>query len=37
VTADFAAMHPPQRRKLALPTYPFQRQRYWPQPSRKRP
>ncbi len=37
VTADFAAMHAPRpRRKLALPTYPFQRQRYWPQPPRRK-
>ena len=34
VTADFAAVHAHRpRRKLSLPTYPFQQQRYWMQPS----
>ncbi|MHC4092137.1 MAG: type I polyketide synthase, partial [Planctomycetota bacterium] len=37
VTPDFSAFDAPwQRQKLPLPTYPFQRQRYWVQPSPKR-
>ncbi|MHC3475421.1 type I polyketide synthase, partial [Streptomyces sp. 7R007] len=28
-TADFAALLPPGTRAVALPTYPFQRQRFW--------
>lgn len=27
---DFAALHPRARRRLELPTYPFQRRRFWP-------
>ena len=35
VTADFAALHAQRPgRKLSLPTYPFQRQRYWLRSSR---
>ena len=35
VTADFAAVHAQRPgRKLSLPTYPFQRQRYWMRSSR---
>ncbi|MCH9731294.1 MAG: SDR family NAD(P)-dependent oxidoreductase, partial [Actinomycetia bacterium] len=30
---DFAAMHRQARRKLELPTYPFQRRRFWPRTS----
>ncbi len=30
---DFAALHPASRRKLELPTYPFQRRRFWPKTS----
>ncbi|MBE9070217.1 aminotransferase class III-fold pyridoxal phosphate-dependent enzyme [Leptolyngbya cf. ectocarpi LEGE 11479] len=26
---DWAAVHPAQRQRIALPTYPFQRQSYW--------
>ena len=39
LTPDFAAVDRPwPRRKLALPTYPFQRQRYWVEgPSRLKP
>ena len=37
VTADFAALHARRPgRKLALPPYPFQRQRYWTPPPRRR-
>ncbi|MGV0872594.1 SDR family NAD(P)-dependent oxidoreductase [Mycolicibacterium sp. XJ879] len=28
---DFAALHRRRRRRLELPTYPFQRRRFWPQ------
>src|SRR5207342_2691726 len=27
---DFAALHPVSRRKVELPTYPFQHRPYWP-------
>lgn len=30
---DFAALHPRPRRRLELPTYPFQRRRFWPRTS----
>ncbi len=30
---DFAALHSGPRRKLELPTYPFQRRRFWPRTS----
>ena len=30
---DFAATHRTRRRRLELPTYPFQRRRYWPRSS----
>ncbi len=30
---DFAAMHRRPRRRLELPTYPFQRRRFWPKTS----
>jgi acyl transferase domain-containing protein/NADPH:quinone reductase-like Zn-dependent oxidoreductase/acyl carrier protein len=30
---DFAALHQQPRRKFELPTYPFQRRRYWPKTS----
>ena len=30
---DFAALHRQPRRKLELPTYPFQRRRFWPKTS----
>lgn len=30
---DFAALHPKPRRRLELPTYPFQRRRFWPKTS----
>ncbi|KUI35886.1 polyketide synthase [Mycobacterium sp. IS-1590] len=30
---DFAALHPKPRRRLELPTYPFQRRRFWPRTS----
>ena len=37
VTADFAALHARRPgRKLSLPTYPFQRQRYWTPPPRRK-
>lgn len=29
----FAALHPPRGRRLELPTYPFQRRRFWPKSS----
>ncbi|MFA1547960.1 type I polyketide synthase [Actinomadura chokoriensis] len=29
VPVDWAALHPGVRRRVALPTYPFQRRRYW--------
>lgn len=30
---DFAALHRPNGRRLELPTYPFQRRRFWPKSS----
>ncbi len=30
---DFAALHPKPRRRLELPTYPYQRRRFWPRTS----
>lgn len=30
---DFAALHRQRRRKVELPTYPFQRRRFWPKTS----
>jgi acyl transferase domain-containing protein len=33
VTLDWAGMHADKRRRVPLPTYPFQRQRYWIEPS----
>ncbi|OBI76547.1 type I polyketide synthase [Mycobacterium sp. E740] len=30
---DFAALHGQRRRRLELPTYPFQRRRFWPKTS----
>ncbi|MEM6798541.1 MAG: type I polyketide synthase, partial [Planctomycetota bacterium] len=36
VAIDFRALHPPQRLAVALPNYPFQRQRHWFKPSKKK-
>jgi acyl transferase domain-containing protein/NADPH:quinone reductase-like Zn-dependent oxidoreductase/short-subunit dehydrogenase/acyl carrier protein len=30
---NFAALHPQSRRRVELPTYPFQRRRFWPKTS----
>ena len=30
---EFAALHHQPRRRFELPTYPFQRRRYWPKTS----
>jgi acyl transferase domain-containing protein len=29
---DWAGLHAPGRRRVPLPTYPFERRRYWPEP-----
>jgi len=35
VEIDGAALHEPERRRIPLPTYPFERQRYWIDPPAK--
>ncbi|MAE65563.1 MAG: hypothetical protein CMJ18_14935 [Phycisphaeraceae bacterium] len=33
VELDWSALHPPERRRVRLPTYPFERRRYWIDPA----